>query len=121
MPSIKCGEEKQHQELRHSRYTLLKNPVNLTEKQRIHFESIVDANYEVSKAWKVRENFKELFSAAKLFAWHLFNRWTVDETRRKIKEIDKMETMFKNHISGVVNALLTNLNNTMAERLNGKI
>jgi transposase len=45
----------------------------------------------------------------------------VDATRRKVKEIDKVETMFKNHISGVVNALLTNLNNAMAERLNGKI
>ena len=47
-------------------------------------------------------------------------RWTGDATRRKIKEIDK-ETMFKNHISGVVNALLTNLNNNMAEQLRGKI
>ena len=29
--------------------------------------------------------------------------------------------MFNNHIKGVVNALLMNLNNAMAERLNGKI
>ncbi len=29
--------------------------------------------------------------------------------------------MFHNHISGVVNALLMNLTNAMAERLNGKI
>lgn len=29
--------------------------------------------------------------------------------------------MFKNHLSGVVNALVTTFNNAMAERLNGKI
>ncbi|MEB2783157.1 transposase [Algoriphagus persicinus] len=29
--------------------------------------------------------------------------------------------MYNNHVSGVVNALLNNLTNTMAERLNGKI
>ncbi|MFT4856664.1 MAG: transposase [Planctomycetota bacterium] len=67
-------EVKYHQELKHSRYTLLKNPANLSEKQRNHFQSITDANYEVSKSWQVRENFKRLLSSGKLFAWHLFNR-----------------------------------------------
>ena len=42
-------------------------------------------------------------------------------TRRKIKEIDKVVDMFNKHISGVVNALLTNVSNAMAKRLNGKI
>ncbi|MEB2783158.1 transposase [Algoriphagus persicinus] len=83
-------EVKQQQELKNSRYTLLKNPENLTEKQRIHFESIADANYEVSKAWQVRENFKDLFNSEKLFAWLLYNQWTVDATKRKIKETDKV-------------------------------
>jgi transposase len=114
-------EVKHHQELKHSRYALLKNPANLSEKQRIHFESIADANYVVSKTWQVRENFKELFSSGKLVAWYLFNKWTVDTTRRKIKEIDQVVILFKNQSSGVINALLTNLNNAMAERLNGKI
>ena len=118
---VRRREVKQHQELKHSRYTLLKNPENMTEKQRIHFEAIADANYEVSKAWQVRENFKDLFSSGKLFAWLLFNRWTADATRRKIKEIDKVVKLFNNHVSGVVNALLNNFTNAMAERLNGKI
>ena len=118
---VRRREVKHHQELKNTRYTMLKNPENLTEKQRIHFESISAANYEVSKAWQVRENFKELFSSGKLFAWQLFNRWAVDATKRKIKEIDKVVTMFNNHISGVVNALINNLSNAMAERLNGKI
>lgn len=118
---VRRREVKQHQELKHSRYTLLKNPENLNEKQRIHFEAIADANYEVSKAWQVRENFKDLFSSGKLFAWLLLNRWTADATRKKIKEIDKVVEMFNKHVSGVVNALLNNLTNAMAERLNGKI
>lgn len=118
---VRRREVKQHQDLKHSRYALLKNPENLTDRQRIHFEAIADANYEVSKAWQVRENFKELFCAGNLFARLLFNRWATDATRRKIKEIDKVVDMFNRHVSGVVNALLTTLNNAMAERLNGKI
>ena len=118
---VRRREVKQHQELKNTRYALLKNPENLTEKQRIHFEAIADANYEVSKAWQVRENFRDLFSSGKLFARLLFNRWTMDATQRKIREIDKVVEMFNNHISGVINALLNNVTNAMAERLNGKI
>tara|TARA_R110000850_G_scaffold169964_1_gene295252 strand:- start:565 stop:816 length:252 start_codon:yes stop_codon:yes gene_type:complete len=51
----------------------------------------------------------------------MYLKWTVDSQKRKIKEINKVVHMFNNHIKGVVNALLMNLNNAMAERLNGKI
>ena len=118
---VRRREVKQHQDLKNSRYALLKNPENLTERQRIHFEAIADANYEVSKAWQVRENFKALFSKGKLMATLSFLKWANDATKRKIKEVDKVVDMFKNHLSGVVNALLINLTNAMAERLNGKI
>jgi transposase len=118
---VRRREVKQHDELKNTRYALLKNPENLTEKQRIKFESIIGANYEVSKAWQLRENFKDLFSSGKLFAWTLYNKWTTDSKRKNIKEIDKVIETFNNHISGVVNALIMNLSNAMAERLNGKI
>jgi transposase len=118
---VRRREVKQHQELKNIRYALLKNPENLTERQRIHFEAIADANYEVSKAWQVRENFKALFSKGKLLATLSFLQWATDATKRKIKEVDKVVEMFNNHLSGVVNALLINLTNAMAERLNGKI
>ena len=118
---VRRREVKQHQDLKNSRYALLKNPENLTDRQRIHFEAIADANYEVSKAWQVRENFKALFSKGKLWATLSFLQWANDATKRKIKEVDKVVDMFKNHLSGVVNALLINLTNAMAERLNGKI
>ena len=100
---------------------MLKNPENLTDKQRIHFDAIADANYEVSKVWQVLENFKDLFSSEKLNAWSLFNQWTSDVKRRKIKEIDKVVDMFNNHVRGIVNAVISNLTNAMAERLKGKI
>ncbi len=38
-----------------------------------------------------------------------------------IKEVNKVMLMFLSHAKGVVNALISNLNNTKAERLNGKI
>jgi len=118
---VRRREVKKHDELKNTRYTLLKNPENFTEKQRIKYEAIADANYEVSKAWQVREKFKDLFSCGKLLAKTLYNKWTADSKWKKIKEIDKIVETFNNHISEVVNALIMNLSNAIAERLNGKI
>ena len=112
-----------NEELRNSRYVLLKNEENLTEKQRLKFDAIRQANYEVSKAWEVRENFKDLFNKEnnKEPAFILFMRWAKSSKDFMIKEITKIVEMFKNHLPGVINALITSFNNAMAERLNGKI
>lgn len=118
---VRRREVKQHQELKDSRYALLKNPENLTEKQRIKFEAIKDANYQVSRAWQVRENFKDMFSSAQSEGFSLYMKWVSDAISKNIKEITKVVDMFNNHIMGVVNALISNFNNAMAERLNGKI
>jgi transposase len=118
---VRRREVKNHSELRDARYALLKNPANHTEAQRIKFEAIAGANYEVGKAWQVRENFKDLFSSDKEKGHILYFKWLQDAVARKIKEINKVVDMFNNHFTGVLNALITNFTNAMAERLNGKI
>jgi len=120
---VRRREVKDNQELKNSRYALLKNQENLTEKQRIKFDAIKLANYEVSKAWQIRENFKDLFKTEDTFikGFYLFIKWARDASLKKIHEVTKVVEMFKNHINGVVNALIKRFSNAMAERLNGKI
>lgn len=120
---VRRREVKINDELLNSRWALLKNEQNLTEKQRIKFEAIKNANYEVSRAWRVKENFKDLFYQEdnKEGAFKLFMRWIKSAKDHKIKEITKIAEMFKTHFWGVINALITTYNNAMAERLNGKI
>lgn len=120
---VRRREVKEHHVLKHSRYAMLKNEANLTEKQREKFEYIKSANYQVSKAWHIKENFKELFECYnnEKEAEHLLVNWAQDSFLKAIKEINKIILMFLNHAKGVVNALISNLNNAMAERLNGKI
>lgn len=120
---VRRHEVKDYDDLKHSRYALLKNESNLTERQREKFEHIKVANYQVSKAWYIKENFKGLFEYYnnEKEAERLFVNWAQDSFMQSIKEINKVIMMFLNHSRGVVNALITNLNNAMAERLNGKI
>ena len=120
---VRRREVKDNNELRNSRYALLKNQENLTEKQRVKFDAITQANYEVSKAWQVKENFKNLFDKETNYinGFYLLIKWIRDSISKQIKEVTKVVTMFKNHLPGVVNALIAKYNNAMAERLNGKI
>lgn len=121
LDKVRRREVKAHELLRNSKYALLKNPENLTEKQRIKFEQIKAANHEVAKAWQVRENFKSLFSSNTQDAFPLYMNWASDAINRSMKEVTKVVDMFHAHLSGVINALVSNFSNAMAERLNGKI
>ena len=120
---VRRREVKTEEILKNSRYALLKNKENLTEKQRIKFEAIQSCNYEVSRIWQVRENFKDIFHCETEYmpAFYLFSKWLRDASLKKIKELDKVIGIFKNHFKGVVNALVYSFSNAMAERLNGKI
>ena len=84
---VRRREVKTNEELIDSRWALLKNENNHTEKQRIKFEAIKNANYEVSRAWQVRENFKDLFNkeTERVNAFILFNQWILSSMRKNIK------------------------------------
>jgi transposase len=120
---VRRREVKDNEELRNSRYALLKNQENLTEKQRIKFNAIKEANYQVSKAWQVKENFRDLFQKETSYinGFYLFIKWARNSLAKQITEVSKVVTMFKNHLQGVINALTKKYSNAMAERLNGKI
>jgi transposase len=119
---VRRREVKKHVELKESRYALLKNEENLTEKQRIKFEEIRAANYEVSKAWQAREDFKASFQNANAReAEEIFANWNQAVKTSGIAEVIKVGEMFANHLRGVLNAMTTTTSNAMAERLNGKI
>lgn len=110
------------EQLKNSRYAMLKNEENLTDQQRVKFEAIKAANYEVSRAWQARENFKEVFKNASLEESEaIFYEWFKTVKESGIKEVIKVAEMFANHLRGVLNAMTSGFSNAMAERLNGKI
>lgn len=119
---VRRREVKEHVELKDSRYAMLKNEENLTEKQRIKFEEIRKANFEVSRAWEARENFKEIFKNKTLEESEaIFEEWHRSVKKSAIAEVIKVAEMFANHLRGVLNAMTSEVSNAIAERLNGKI
>lgn len=119
---VRRKETKTQEELKHSRYIWLKDQANLTEKQRLKFEAINNVNYETARAWKIKENFRDItFNQSQQEAFILFCRWSQDAKNSKINPVVKVAEMFDRHFPAIVNAMSLNKNNAMAERLNGKI
>ena len=115
-------EVKKHDELKRTKYLFLKDKMNLTDEQYVKFESIKNANYEASKAWRIKENFRDiLFMQPMEQAITLYGMWRRDALRANIKEINEVIAMFDRHENGIINALITGANNARAERLNGSI
>jgi len=119
---VRRRESKEYEELKNSRYSVLKNLGNLTEKQYYKFEEVLRINTKVSLAWQLRECFKSLFMSENYqSAFNKYQDWLSFFVWEKIPEIMKVAEMFNRHIVGVCNALGENLSNAMAKRLNGKI
>ena len=77
--------------------------MNLSEKQRIKFESIKDANYEVSKAWRIKENFRDIqFKQTNDEAFIIYMRWRQDAMAAKIAEITEVVEI----LTAILKALL---------------
>lgn len=119
---VRRKETKTQEELKNSRYIWLKDKRNLTELQRIKFETINQINYETARAWRIKENFRDItFNQPLEHAFVLFWRWSNDALKSQLNPIIKVAQMFQRHTRGIVNAMALNKSNAMAERLNGKI
>ena len=115
-------EVKKYEDLKRTKYLFLKDKMRLTDEQYVKFESIKNANYEVSRAWRIKENFRDiLFMQPLEEAITLYGMWKRDALKANIKEINDVIEMFNRHKNGIINALITGINNARAERLNGSI
>lgn len=119
---VRRREVKNYEELKNSRYLWLKGQDKLTDKQWMKFKWLNEMNFEVCHAWRIKENFKEVFKEQ---SWNevvqLYSLWMQNAINAGLKEITKVVDMFKNHLRGVINGLTSKKSNAIAERLNGKI
>ncbi len=120
---VRKREVRRASELRRTKFLFLKDTANLTDRERIRFDTIKDANYEVSRAWRIKENFRDIMHApgSRAAAATLLVMWRNEAVKAGIPEITKVANMFYGHIHGVVNAMALGRNNGRAERINGDI
>ena len=121
--AVRRREVKSNEYLKRTRYLFLKDTARLTDKQQIKFDAIVNANYEVSRAWRIKEDFRDIIKGKldRAEAFTLYMMWRQRALAANIPEITKVIEMFDRHQKGIINALCMGRNNGKAERMNGSI
>ncbi len=104
---VRRREIKRHPELlKNRRYARLKNETNRTEKQEKLFQSIQNVNLEVRVAWRLRQDFRDLFgSRCYADAKERLLQWIQSVKGSAIQEMIKVAERFERHFTGGGNAL----------------
>ena len=103
--------------LKGSRYALLKNPENRTEKQEVIFQAIMDSTLKVGILWQLRESFKAIFRCSSpAEAMTYLKLWLARARETGIQQADRVANTFEKHLDGVCNALYCEQSNARAER-----
>jgi len=101
---------------------MLKNFDKLTDKQRAKFIEINQDNLLTARAWKMKENFMEIFNKETVEeASAYFDSWYENVVKSNIEPMKKVAKTLSNYKSGIINIIKYEINNTKAERFNGLI
>ena len=109
-------------QLKGSRYLWLQNPENMKPRQRLRFESLRDKSLRVARAWAMKEAARHLWSYVRPAwakkAWMRLLDWM---SRSRLAPMVKVARTLRNHLWGIVNAVVLGATNAHLEAVNAKI
>jgi transposase len=115
---MKGGDET----LKGTKYHWLRNYEGLEHSLRDELEQLCLAAKKTGRAWSIKEYTKGLWQYVKRGwaekAWQRWYQWAI---RSRLKPIKEVARMIKDHLWGIVNAIVLDVSNAQAESINSKI
>jgi transposase len=119
---VRKKEVKQQDMLKGSKYVFLKNEENRSDAQNWKFEQIDQINLKTSQAWKIKENFKGIYTLGKKqLCLHYFKDWYINALESDIGPMVKVAGTMLRHLKGIVNSAVTDITNSITEGINSQI
>lgn len=118
---VRRQEQKEHPELKGSKYLWLKNEWNHSEQQKKQFEIIRKLNLKTSKAHHLKGVFQDIFTCSPQEGESLLKRWYYWATHSRIQPIIDFAKTIKRHWDGVVRWFQTKISNGLLEGMNSLI
>ncbi len=119
---VRRKEYKTNKILRKTRFIWLKNPENLSDKEKKKLHSMKDLDIKTAKAYQFKLALQRLWLLKDLVAaQNYLNTWYYWAAHSKIEEIVKLAETVHTHSYGILEAIRTGLNNSVAEGLNNKV
>ena len=109
-------------DLKGSKYNWLYNPENMTRKQMRRFSALRDSTLKTARAWAIKELAMSLWDyVSKTWALKGWKRWLSWAVRCRLDPIKKVAKTIKEHLWGILNAIILKVSNGPAEGLNSRI
>jgi transposase len=118
---VRRAEQKSRGELKKSRYLWLKNPRNLSERQRAQFDSLSAANLKTGRAYRIRLAFQELYLQPAKNAEAFLKKWYWWATHSRLPPIIEAARMVKRHWHGILRWFHSKIANGIMEAFNSLV
>jgi len=105
-----------------TRFVLLKNPWNLTPKQKQQLNALVRSNSPLSRAWYLKEDFQRFFDYVRE-AWaakHL-THWLGWAGRSRLEPFKRLARLVRDHLDGILAWTKIRVTNGAVEGMNNKV
>lgn len=122
LDTLRRAEQKECRELKGHKYTLLRNPENLTDKKLAELYSLIELYPKIGEGYRLKELFKEFWEfdhPAK--AEGFLKDWCKQAEKSGIFPFQKVVNTIKAHWSGIMNFIKSHLTNGILEGINSKI
>jgi transposase len=100
--AVRRAEQKSHAELNKSRYLWLKNPRNLSERQRAQLDNLSALNLKTGRAYRIRLAFQELYVQPAKNAEAFLKKWYWWATHSRLPPMIEAARMVKRHWNGIL-------------------
>lgn len=111
-----------YEDLKGSKYDWLYNPENMSRKQKQRFSVLRDSALKTARAWAIKELAMSLWNyISKAWAQKGWKRWLSWAMRSRLDPIKEVAKTIKEHLWGILNAVVLKVSNGPAEGINSKI
>ena len=108
--------------IKHTRYALLKNPWNLTRKEREKLSALQQHNRPLYRAYLLKESLADLLSSLQpAKAAQRLDEWLGWASRSRLKPFVKLARTLRRHKGGIVSYLFLRLTNGLVEGINNRM
>jgi len=107
--------------LKKSRYIWLKNPWNLTDKQRVRLSDLEKLNLKINRAYLLKEAFRKFWDYSyPAWAKKYLDQWFRWATHSRLKPMRDFAWMIRRHQNDILNYFKVPIDNGAVEGLNNK-
>ncbi|MGH9486475.1 MAG: ISL3 family transposase [Terriglobales bacterium] len=109
-------------DLMRSKYLWLRNPGNMPREQWRAFQALRESSLKTARAWALKECAMGLWDyVSRTWAEKGWRRWLGWAVRCRLEPVRKVARTIKEHLWGILNAIVLDANNGGAESINSRI